>query len=81
MTPSTQHPMGKHQGYAPSLIKRLQTQKKFLAGNSCAAQAHRLFRKQLDTMQIAERMNKSEADVVKLLDEARNKMLGIEQAA
>ncbi|MFI3903977.1 hypothetical protein [Ochrobactrum sp. S1502_03] len=81
MQEAAEHPMGKYHGYAPSLIRRLEAQRKFLAGNSCAAKAHRLFRQQLDTMQIAERMNKSEAEVVKLLDEARNKMLGIEQAA
>lgn len=81
MTPSTQHPMGKHHGYAPALIKRICSQRKILNGNSCAAQAHRLFRKGYDTMEIARLMGKTEADVVQLLDKARNKLRGIEQAA
>lgn len=81
MTPSTQHPMGKHHGYAPALIKRICSQRKILNGNSCAAQAHRLFRKGYDTIEIARLMGKTEAEAERLLHVARNKLRGIEQAA
>lgn len=78
---STHHPMGKHKGYAPALIKRIGSQKKVLNGNSCPAQAHRLFRKGYDTVEIARIMGKTEAEAERLLHVARNKLRGIEQAA
>ncbi|KAB2655906.1 hypothetical protein F9K94_15375 [Brucella tritici] len=81
MHDAAEHPMGKYHGYAPSLIRRLQAQKKFLMGNSRRSQAHRLFRKGMDTVEIAQMMNKTEAEVEKLLHQARNEILGIEIAA
>lgn len=78
---STHHPMGKHKGYAPALIKRIGGKNKVLQGNSRPAQAHRLFRKGYDTMEIAELMGKTEAEAEKLLHTARNRMHGIEKAA
>lgn len=81
MHDAAEHPMGKYHGYAPSLIRRLQAQKKFLTSSSNRSRAHRMFRKGMDTMEIAAAMNKTEAEVEKLLHQARNEILGIEIAA
>lgn len=77
---STQHPMGKHRGYAPILVAKVHAKHKVLEGNSLAAQAHRLFRKGYDTVEIARLMERTEAEAERLLHKARNKMRGIEQA-